>query len=175
MKSEHLQMFYEEAGELIQKLELSLIDLEKTPDDKEIVAETFRALHTIKGSSGMFGFDGISGFTHDIENVFDKIRNNEIIVSKKIIDLTLEAIDQIKLMLNDNEDKDKTRLISEAYKELADEVPGSVVQNGRGSVEDKNTTGELKKLITYKIEFEPNPDIFSFGTNPLSLIDELKS
>ncbi|MDP3445826.1 MAG: Hpt domain-containing protein, partial [Ignavibacteria bacterium] len=87
----HRQAFIEEASELLSELELSLLELEKCPDNNDLIAKIFRALHTIKGSSGMFGYDEISMFTHDIENVYDKIRNGSIAISKSIIELTLQA------------------------------------------------------------------------------------
>ncbi|HEX3073409.1 MAG TPA: Hpt domain-containing protein [Ignavibacteriales bacterium] len=74
MNDRHVNAFKEEAAELLAELEAVLLDLEKNSDDQELLARAFRALHTIKGSSGMFGFDDIAMFTHDIENVFDQLR-----------------------------------------------------------------------------------------------------
>ena len=51
----------------------------------------FRAMHTIKGSGAMFGFDDIAAFTHDVETVYDLVRGGKIPVTKPLIDLTLSA------------------------------------------------------------------------------------
>jgi chemotaxis protein histidine kinase CheA len=87
--------FKEEAYELLAELESALLELEKTPGDKEQIGRAFRAMHTIKGSGGACEFHDVVAFTHDLESIFDKIRNGKAIASKEIIDLTLRARDQI--------------------------------------------------------------------------------
>ena len=67
MTVDHREAFVEEAHELLAELENSLLELEETPDDKELVGRVFRAMHTIKGSGAMFGFDDIAAFTHEVE------------------------------------------------------------------------------------------------------------
>ena len=76
------EVYKEEARELLVVLEDSLLQLERSPDDKELVGQIFRALHTIKGSGSMFGFDRIAAFTHEVETTFDLVRNSEVPVSK---------------------------------------------------------------------------------------------
>ena len=101
----HKNAFREEAHELLSELEQSLMELEENPEDKDLVSRVFRAMHTIKGSGAMFGFDAISKFTHEVETTFDLVRTGKMAVSKKLIDLTLAARDQIKLLL-DKDDMD---------------------------------------------------------------------
>ncbi len=67
-----------EAYELLAELETSLLALEESPEDMELIGRVFRALHTIKGSGAMFGFDDIATFTHDVETVFDLVRNEKL-------------------------------------------------------------------------------------------------
>ena len=93
------QTFIDEATELLTDLETTLLEIEINPKDGDLIAKIFRALHTIKGSAGMFGYDDIAAFTHDIETVYDFIRNDKLTINKDIIDLTLEARDQIFIML----------------------------------------------------------------------------
>jgi len=78
------QTFREEALELLSELETSLIELEKTPGDAEIVSAIFRAFHTLKGSGAMCGFDEISQFTHHIETIYDLVRNKKIVADKTL-------------------------------------------------------------------------------------------
>ena len=99
MVDDFKQTFIEEASELLTDLEISLLDLEKKPGDSYLIAKVFRSLHTIKGSSRMFGYPNISEFTHGIESLFHHVRNGEIQITKDIIDLTLLARDQIAIML----------------------------------------------------------------------------
>ena len=64
------QAYKEEAYELLAELEVALLALEETPADEEPIGRVFRALHTIKGSGAMFGFDDIAAFTHEVETIF---------------------------------------------------------------------------------------------------------
>ena len=68
---ESREIFREEAYDLLGELESTLLELETCPNDLGMVNRVFRALHTIKGSGAMFGFEDIAAFTHDLENVFD--------------------------------------------------------------------------------------------------------
>ncbi len=62
--------FRDEALELIQELEAALLELEESPDDSTQIDRVFRALHTLKGSGGLAGFDDVAGFCHEAETVF---------------------------------------------------------------------------------------------------------
>ncbi len=176
----HRQAFIEEASELLSELEKSLLELETVPNDKEIIAKVFRALHTIKGSSGMFGYDDIAMFTHDIESVYDLIRNEEMFVNKRIIDLTLKAIDQISVMLisvdNKNEiDTTITTEILSAFREILNSHKNKKNEEIEIVLSPKldEEVKVAKKLKLYYIYFKPEKEILQNGTNPLSLISEL--
>ena len=84
-----IETFRSETSELLGELEDALLELEENPDDREMVDRVFRALHTIKGNGSMFGFDQISRFTHDIENIFELVRDGVITIDRNLIDLTL--------------------------------------------------------------------------------------
>lgn len=94
------EIFREEAYDLLGELESTLLELETSPQDLDMVNRVFRALHTIKGSGAMFGFDDIATFTHDLENVFDKVRNEQLAVSRELITVSFAARDHILGMLN---------------------------------------------------------------------------
>lgn len=94
--------YRDEANELLAELETSLLELEEAPEDAELVGKVFRAMHTIKGSGSMFGFDSIAAFTHGVETVFDLVRSGGIPVTRELIDLTLKARDCIRMMLDNS-------------------------------------------------------------------------
>ena len=73
-----VEVFKEETSELLSELETSLLELEKSPRNEDAISAIFRAFHSIKGSGGMFGFDNISSFTHEIETVYDLVRSGKI-------------------------------------------------------------------------------------------------
>ncbi len=170
----HRAAYVEEAYELLAELETSLLELEENLDDMEIIGTIFRALHTIKGSGSMFGFDDIASFTHDIENIFDKVRNGEMSVTKELIDLTLSARDHIKLMLDEPESADKQKA-GEIIASLKDLTPQIISTNEvKTSPAPPHTVGnESEKDVTYRIRFRPPVDIFTRGINPVHLINEL--
>ena len=72
------QAFREEAREIVVELEASLLELNERCGDMELVGRVFRALHTIKGSGAMFGFDELAAFTHNLEKAFDEVRNGRL-------------------------------------------------------------------------------------------------
>jgi len=93
--------FQEEAREIVVELEAALLLLNENREDAELVGRVFRALHTIKGSGAMFGFDKLAGFTHNLETAFDEVRNGRFKINSELIDLTLSALDQIRGMIED--------------------------------------------------------------------------
>ena len=100
------QIFKEEAYDLLRELEGALLELEESPDEPDLINQIFRALHTIKGSGSMFGFEEIAEFTHEVETVFDKVRNGEAHVTPVLCSLALQARDQIRAMLDAEEEGD---------------------------------------------------------------------
>ena len=100
MMDRHQQTFIEEARELLIDLEESLLAIEHDPKNSDLIGKIFRAMHTIKGSSAMFGFDAIAKFTHEIENAFDRVREGELEVTSELISLTLGSRDHISILLD---------------------------------------------------------------------------
>jgi len=101
MIDKYRQAFDEEARELLTGLESALLELDEKRDDGEVLGRAFRALHTIKGSGAMFGFDQIAGFAHNLEAVFDRLRGGQLSATSDLIALSLAAGDQIKFMLDE--------------------------------------------------------------------------
>ena len=93
------ETFRNEVSELLDNLEQSLLDLNSKPGDQELVDSSFRALHTIKGSGAMFGFEQVAGFTHEFESLFDRIRKGEARISEEVIAISLAAKDHIRSLV----------------------------------------------------------------------------
>lgn len=172
------ELFKQEACELLSELESSLLELELNPGDMEIIGRVFRALHTIKGSGAMFGFDSIAAFTHEIENAFDKVRSGLLPVTKGLVDLTLSAGDMIRSMLDDPSGREAreqagAQTILDSIRKL---VPGGAPSFPQAEPVEEGTapSAGAKGSLTYHIQFAPNPDIFLKGTNPLLLLNELR-
>ena len=173
-------VFLVEATEILEQLEESLLELEESPDNSELVGSVFRALHTIKGSGAMFGFDRVSLFTHEVETVFDEVRSGKMEVSRELIDLTLTSRDIIRGMLDSDQGED-TALDEEAQrvvtslKKLSSPTPAAkeIPVPQEDAVYEKADKEEAT-LTTWRIRFKPPEDIFSTGTNPLFLLEDLR-
>ena len=172
----HRQAFKEEAYELLAELETSLLALEEVPDDMETIGRVFRAMHTIKGSGAMFGFDEIATFTHEVETVFDLVRNDKIPVTKQLINLTLSARDQIKAMLDASESDGQVddTLAASLIQDLKKLVPQTAEEATEPSASlPKAPEAQNERLVTYRIRFKPSAEIFMSGTDPVKLLSEL--
>lgn len=180
MMEQAIATYREEAGELLAELETSLLELEETPDDNDLINRVFRAMHTIKGSGAMFGFDEIAAFTHEVETVFDMVRNGKMTVSKRLLDLTLKSRDHISYLLGCPLDEDVDRSAGDeiiaGLRQLAPKP--ETAQHGAGEITAAALPAiseeELANESTWRIRFRPAPNILMCGTNPLSLINELR-
>ena len=179
MIEQHIAAYREEAGELLAELETSLLDLEETPDDKDLIARVFRAMHTIKGSGAMFGFDDIAAFTHEVETVFDMVRNGKMVVTKELLDLTLKSRDHISALL------DASAGCGEVDKAQGD----TIIAGLQGLIPRTRTAADRPEMPakplakkepaepeqkTWRIRFQPNRELLLCGSNPLGLINELR-
>ncbi len=180
-EANHKAVFLEEARELLIDLEDALLELENTPDDTDLVQRIFRVMHTIKGSSAMFGFDTVAGFTHEIETFYEKVRQGDIKITPQLINVTLAARDQISELLIAPQ--------GEVPSSLADTI---AVFHSLAPLEEATNIQSLPKKsklcdgasplplynpepATYRIRFRPAPGIFFNGTNPINLLKEIHS
>lgn len=164
------ETFRQEAAELLETLETVLLDLGQRPDDGDLVDAAFRALHTIKGSGAMFGFDRVAAFTHDFETAFDLIRKGRIAADRDIVTVSLSAKDYIRTLIEAPESTDA--IIGEA---IVAELHRLV--SGLGSVpaaEAAPSVATADSEAGWLIEIAFAPDILRNGTNPLGLLDELR-
>ena len=170
-------VFFDEANELLDNLEEQLLALSDNNGDPETIAAVFRAMHTIKGSSAMFGFNEISTFTHEAESAMDQVRNGVIPVTPELIDLLLKARDHIRSLLDAGaEVSEEVHKSSEA---LILEFKVYVQSHGGNAIE---TASSVKKIepkkadentATWRIKFRPSSTIMQNGTRPELLIKEL--
>ncbi len=173
------ETFREEAYDLTAELEASLLELEKAPGNGELIDRVFRCLHTIKGSGAACEMTDIATFAHEIESFFDKVRKRKTAVTKKIIDLTLSAGDQILSMFDkyykgSAVDMLRAQDIVASFRSLSFD-PGiretDVLPPGRSHSQRKEDTA---KNVTYRIRFRPSPDAIEGVTDPAQLMSELR-
>jgi len=93
-----LQDFLVEAEDLLSGVDNRLVELEKNPHDKNLLNEIFRGFHTIKGGAGFLGANELVTLCHLTENLFDKLRNDELTLTPSLMDLILEATAAVREM-----------------------------------------------------------------------------
>jgi two-component system chemotaxis sensor kinase CheA len=177
------QSFREEARELLVELEGVLLELNERREDEGLVSRVFRALHTIKGSGAMFGFDELAAFTHNLENAWDEVRKGELKVTPELVDLTLAALDQIRAMVEEEAAETAADTTARAgILERLRALTGSAAHGGsdpaRGLPTLAATPGEAENTgkeqqRCWRIRFAPGPDLMRTGTDPLLLVREL--
>lgn len=175
--------FREEAREILVDLEASLLELNERPGDAELVGRTFRALHTIKGSGAMFGFDDLAAFTHNLENAFDEVRKGRLAVTPELVDLALAALDQIRVLVEAQAGEpagdpalcakilDRVRTMTGAAEPERLEKP-ETAGGWRGA--DGGAEGGAEAEARWRIDFAPGPDLMRNGADPLLLLRELR-
>ncbi|CDQ40094.1 chemotaxis protein CheA [Virgibacillus salexigens] len=97
--TEYLGVFIDESNEHLEVLYNQLLVLEKKPQDKSIVEEIFRAAHTLKGMSATMGYNDLANLTHKLENVFDAIKEGNVVVNAEVIDILFDAVDHLNAMV----------------------------------------------------------------------------
>ena len=95
---EILQDFLVEAGEIQERLNEELVDLEQSPDDLELLNSVFRGFHTIKGGAGFLGLDALVAVCHRAEDVFNLLRQGDLTVSPELMDSVLQVLDEVNRM-----------------------------------------------------------------------------
>ena len=119
---EIVQEFIIETDEGLQQLEVDFLTLEKEPGNTDILNNSFRVIHTIKGTSSFLGFKNLESTTHKAEDVLNKLRKSELKLTSDIMDTLLRAIDAVKLMLDEIKEcsSDKSVETEDIKKSLAD-------------------------------------------------------
>ena len=172
------ESFFEESAEHVETMETGLLDLEQRPTDLDLLNRIFRAAHSIKGNAGMFNFTAIGGLTHKMENILDKLRNSQMVVTKDIIDLLLQALDGLKTLLDvarsgDSHDEAAIREIEEKLVACFNGGEGgtSVDDAATSSTQGDGTAAVSNRTVT--IAWKPLPELFQRGLDPARLFQEL--
>jgi two-component system chemotaxis sensor kinase CheA len=164
------EVFRQEASELLETLETVLLDLCQRPDDRELVDSAFRALHTIKGSGAMFGFDKVAAFTHEFETAFEQVRKGEIKPTQELISVALAAKDYIRALIEAPESTDS--IIGEA---ILDDLRQFVAPTTHAvsAAKPEMPAATEKDSAGWRLHLEFDSHILRNGSNPLDLLDDL--
>ena len=179
MELDPTETFRQEASELLDSLETVLLDLGQSPQNRDLIDAAFRALHTIKGSGAMFGFDKVAAFTHDFETAFDLIRKGKIDANHEIVTVSLSARDYIRTLIEDPDSTDPIigEAIVEELQRLIGGGPAGTQQAAPAEAAPaaEATATEAPAAGGWRIEIAFEPGILRNGTNPLVLLDDLRA
>ncbi|MDT3683889.1 MAG: chemotaxis protein CheA [Pseudorhodoplanes sp.] len=180
--------FFEECSELLQELELGLTDMREERGTEDTVHALFRAVHSIKGGAGVFGFDNLIGFAHVLETVLDAVRRGDLDAGADVVDVLFNANDILsdlvtmarsgqtpeagfgddcRLALEKLIGKDGSE--GDASGEMAD-FEGIDFVPVRFDAEDDTPAGN-----TFAITFRPKQDLLKKANEPLFILRELRS
>ncbi len=173
MELDPTETFRQEAAELLDALEMALLDLSLTPKDGELIDTAFRALHTIKGSGAMFGFDRVAAFTHDFETAFDLLRKGKIEPNRDIVTVSLAAKDYIRALIEDPDSTDS--IIGEAIVADLQRYVGPPGGAPAAHVPTVAADDAPAASIGWLVKLAFDPTILRNGTNPLALLDDLRA
>ena len=97
---EIFEEFLVEADEILEELQNDLVELEQNPEDKELLNKIFRGMHTLKGGAGFLGLTSIVELAHRVEDIFNKLRNDELKVTPELMDIVFAAVDKLVEAIN---------------------------------------------------------------------------
>ncbi|MDA9435722.1 chemotaxis protein CheA [Bradyrhizobium sp. CCBAU 51627] len=167
------EIFRQEASELFEVLEGALLDLGQRPDDRELVDSAFRALHTIKGSGAMFGFDKVASFTHEFETAFDRVRKGEIRPTQELISVALAAKDYIRALIENPQSTDDIigeAILDDLKRFVSSDQPAVAVVE---IAEAPPLAPGGSKQAGWHLFLEFESHILRNGSNPLDLLEDL--
>lgn len=166
--------FIDEASELIAGIENEVIGLESNPNDKLIIDEIFRVMHTLKGTASMFGFNSIESVTHQLESVYDSIREDKMKINADIINLTFITIDIIKKILNtkDHLSSGDQKLFDDVLQHI-NRIIGTPEKPAEDSQPAQPTIEGKAKMNAYYIRYKPDENILFRGVKPFGIFYEL--
>ena len=110
-KNQYMDMFLDESHEHLQSLNDGLLSLEENSEDISVVNEIFRNAHTLKGMSATMGFNKIAELTHEMEDVLDLIRKEQLKLTEDIVDTLFKCLDSLEQMVDNVGNGDPEDLI----------------------------------------------------------------
>jgi two-component system, chemotaxis family, sensor kinase CheA len=186
--------FFEECNELLQSLEGGLADIREGTGNDDTVHAIFRAVHSIKGGAGVFGFAELIKFAHVFETVMDEVRKGNLATGPDVVDVLLRANDTLADLV---EMARKGEAVAAGYggdarhalemllggrdqsKPGAAAAPAAPVETEEFSFVpikadgfDDNPAGQVKR---YSIAFRPKPDVLKKSIDPGFLLNVLRS
>lgn len=161
--SQYINIFVEESKEHLQNMNDVLLELEKNPSDIDHINEIFRVAHTLKGMSGTMGFHHMAKLTHEMENLLQAVRSEELVLTEEMIDIIFECFDAIDASVNNiieegTEDENDHYEIVEKITEILDSDSSRASVSSQSTGEDSSYIDDV--IVRAK---ESNLNVFNIG------------
>ncbi|ADL55048.1 chemotaxis protein CheA [Gallionella capsiferriformans] len=153
---ELLSDFLLEAGEMLSDVDSKLMELEKRPNDSNLLNEVFRGFHTIKGGAGFLNATELVTLCHLTENLFDKLRNRELTLSAELMDVIFAATAEVKKMFGALQQSQQPQ-----------GAPGHILENLKAALEGRSVMAEVNAP---PVATAPSSDMFA-PAQPASNVD----
>ncbi|MCT4613017.1 MAG: chemotaxis protein CheA [Clostridia bacterium] len=149
--NQYLEIFIDESNDHLQNLNESLLELEKNPNNSDILNEIFRVAHTLKGMAGTMGYTKMQKLTHDMENVLSEIRNGNISVSAKMLDVLFKCLDAlesyVEKITNSGSEGDN------AYDEIVEALNNILEGKEDNTTDSKEEVSTNETVVESEIEY----------------------
>lgn len=170
-------VFFEESAEAIDAIERNLLSMNETEAevDPEMINDIFRSAHSLKGGSATFGMDSLTGFTHVMETLLDKVRASQIDMSQTLVDCLFSSLDVLRNLVSHYQYQDE---INEAeMQQVQQELERLLGEPSSEQVASVEAPAPQESPAVssgiWEIKFGPHADILSTGNDPVRYIEEL--
>ena len=176
MSPDPADTFRQEARDLLEALEQALLDLSQDHGNRDLVDSAFRALHTLKGSGSMFGFDEVADFVHEFETAFDRVRKGLAPISEELVRIALNAKDHVQLLaLEPGEHAAAgTPILNELRALVSDGRGADGEEQSPEAASQEESDASAIDAAGWRVRFKLPADAIEMGTNPMLLLDELR-
>lgn len=180
--NEMMPAFIVEANEQSDTIEQLLLQLEDTPEDRNLLDALFRCAHTVKGSAGVFGLDKVVTFTHHVEALLHKVREGQVPLTPSLSTLLLQSNDAMRALVNsargDEPDAPETLALREdlvsrlkaSMGETHSQAPALNAQAEPASDAQEAESRSRRWLISIRFD----ADTFRHGIDPLTLLNYVR-
>lgn len=189
--SQYLNVFMDECQEHLQILNQSLLDLEKDPENIDILHAIFRSAHTLKGASATMGFNKMANVTHAMEDVLGLLRKQELQIDPEIINLLFDALDLLEALAKGitegrEEDIEVAGILQRLKKysqQSEEEVTPADSNDRRKKLQLRYTTEEKENIFKllesgsflYHLDIQLKKDCLLKGARAFMILRELES
>ncbi len=179
LREQLVGFFFEESSEGLEIIENGLVSIDVDSPCDEDINSIFRAMHSIKGASGSFGFTAISEFAHSAETLLDEVRASQRALTQELVDVLLRATDCLGTMIHalgdgDELDASVTAAVqSEIESLLATPGAGGGAGGGAGDSEGGVDAEPESAMRSLRVSFHPHQGMLRTGNDPVRILREL--